>query len=217
MKETNNKVTISGEVVTEPEFNHEVFGEKFYIFKLASERTSGVDDIIPIIISERLYPISNIEIGKYFEIDGKYRSFNKHNEGKSQLVLNVFCCTIFENEIRNRDKNIIEITGYLCKPPIYRKTPLGREIADLLVAVNRPYAKSDYIPCIAWGRNAGYSAELNVGTEISLEGRIQSRTYQKKIDEETFEEKTAYEVSIRTFKVEDLINEEGEDINEQEN
>lgn len=203
MEFINNNVIISGEVVKEPKFSHEVFGEKFYNFEIACQRYSGTVDTILVLISERTYSMADIELGKVFEIKGCYRSYNSHEKDKTHLILSVFCEAISEYD-KNIDENKINLVGFIVKQPTYRKTPLGREIADVLIAVNRPYGKSDYIPCIAWGRNASYISELNVGTEISLVGRIQSRAYQKKVDEETVIEKIAYEVSISTFREEDI-------------
>lgn len=201
MKEiTNNKVIISGKVLSEPRLNHEVFGEAFYVFDLESERTSGIVDIIPIMVSERLICLGDIKLGKCFEVQGQFRSYNKHEEGKNRLILSVFACCIIESE--SNSKNEIELEGYICKAPIYRETPLGREIADLLVAVNRPYGKSDYIPCIAWGRNARYVSNLNVGAKIYIKGRIQSREYHKKVDEQMTEIRLAYEVSVNQIREE---------------
>lgn len=201
MKEiTNSKVIISGKVLSEPRFNHEVFGEVFYVFDLESTRTSGVVDIIPIMVSERLVCLDDIKLGKCFEIQGQFRSYNKHEDGKNHLILSVFARSIIESE--SNDKNEIELEGYICKSPIYRETPLGREIADLLVAVNRPYGKSDYIPCIAWGRNARYVSNFEVGTKIYVKGRIQSREYNKKIDEQMTEIRIAYEVSVSQIREE---------------
>lgn len=196
---TNNKVIISGEIVSEPKFSHEVFGESFYVFYLETKRNSGVEDTIPVMLSERLCPIKNIEVGEKIEVSGQYRSYNKRKDNKSTLVL-----TVFAHEITKETSgidNLIEIDGFICKPPIYRKTPLGREITDLLIAVNRPYGKSDYIPCIAWGRNALYVSDFELGTHIKCAGRIQSREYSKKIDEDMSEIRIAYEVSIGRLEV----------------
>ena len=173
----NNTVEVAGEVVTEPEYSHEAFGERFYIFNISVKRLSGMLDIIPVTISERAINISEIRVGKRFKIYGQFRSFNKHMEHEHRLILSVFARDIMELDDNQLDvnENYIFLDGYLCKEPIYRKTPLEREIADLLVAVNRSYGKSDYIPCIAWGRNARYASGLDVGTHMKVCGRIQSR------------------------------------------
>lgn len=195
----NNQVILSGEIVSNFEFSHEVYGEGFYIAMLASERTSGQKDIVPILVSDRIVDTGADWTGRFVRVSGQFRSYNKHEGGKSKLVLSVFV-TEFEEfkELPFSDNygNHIFLDGYICKPSIYRKTPLGREIADILLAVNRPYRKSDYIPCIAWGRNAVYASDLEVGTRLRIEGRIQSREYQKRISDDEFETRTAYEVSI---------------------
>lgn len=197
----NNKVTLSGEIVSNFGFSHEVYGEGFYTTMLVSERLSGEKDIIPIMVSERLINISEEEgwIGQKINISGQFRSFNKHEEGRNKLMLYVFAHEFIPvDEIEN--KNQIFLDGCICKPPTYRKTPLGREITDILLAVNRPYGKSDYIPCIAWGRNARFAGKLEVGTRLRIEGRIQSREYNKIVDG-ICESKMAYEVSVSKMAV----------------
>lgn len=194
----NNIVEVAGEVVTEPEYSHEAFGERFYIFSISVKRLSGMLDIIPVTISERAINIGEISVGKRFKIYGQFRSFNKHMEHEHRLILSVFARDIIELDDNQLDvsENYIFLDGYLCKEPLYRKTPLGREIVDLLVAANRSYGKSDYIPCIAWGRNARYASGLDVGMNIKIYGRIQSREYQKRISDTETETRTAYEVSV---------------------
>lgn len=194
----NNTVEVAGEVVTEPIYSHEAFGEKFYIFSISTKRLSGMLDTIPVTISERAINISEIRVGKRFKIYGQFRSFNKHMENEHRLILSVFARDIMELDDNQLDvnENYIFLDGYLCKEPIYRKTPLEREIADLLVAVNRSYGKSDYMPCIAWGRNARYASGLDVGTHIKICGRIQSRKYTKRISETESEQRIACEVSV---------------------
>lgn len=196
----NNQVTLSGEITSNFEFSHEVYGEGFYTAMLASERTSGQKDIIPIMVSDRLVDVKADWTGMFLKIFGQYRSYNKREDGGNRLQLSVFVRE-FENVIAERDfeikdENRISLDGYICKQPIYRKTLLGREIADILIAVNRPYGKSDYIPCIAWGRNARFASGLEVGTRLQIEGRIQSREYQKRISDDEYETRVAYEVSI---------------------
>lgn len=194
----NNIVEVAGEVVTEPEYSHEAFGERFYIFSISVKRLSGMLDIIPVTISERAINIGEIRVGKRFKICGQFRSFNKHMEHEHRIILSVFARDIMELDDNQLDvnENYIFLDGYLCKEPIYRKTPLEREIADLLVAVNRSYGKSDYIPCIAWGRTARYTSELDVSSHVKIFGRIQSREYQKRISDTETETRTAYEVSV---------------------
>lgn len=197
----NNQVTIIGKVVSEFLFSHEVFGEAFYLMDVRVGRLSESADTIPILISERLIDVSNDYRGSFVCISGQMRSYNRHEENRSKLILTVFAreIEIFDAEMEN--ENQIFLDGYICKAPSYRKTPLGREISDMLVAVNRPYGKSDYIPCICWGRNARFSSLLNVGYHIQVHGRIQSREYKKKISDDEFEYRVAYEVSVSKMEV----------------
>lgn len=190
----NNKVYVRGEVTTLPQFDHEVFDEKFFLVHLKVPRLSNSFDIIPITISERLIQ-NKIEIGNVLTVVGQFRSYNKQCEGKSKLLLTVFAREILPNDF-SENPNTIELTGFVCKEPIFRTTPFKREICDVLLAVNRAYNKSDYIPCIAWGRNARYVKDMKVGEEIMVVGRIQSREYQKKIADDQVESHTAYEISI---------------------
>lgn len=196
----NNFVEIGGILVDNPEFSHELFDEKFYKVNIESKRLSSSQDILPVIISERLIDIDNLVIGKKVYIKGQFRSYNKQEEIKNKLILSVFAKEI---DIIDTDDmltlNNAELIGYICKKPIYRKTPLGREIADVLVAVNRSYKKSDYIPCILWGRNAKFCEKLEVGTMVRISGRIQSRKYEKKLESGEILEKVAYEVSVSKF------------------
>ncbi len=194
----NNQVTISGEIVSRFTFSHDVFGEGFYLFDLKVNRLSDTADIIPVMVSERLIDVEQDLTGKYAVINGQFRSYNRHEENRNRLVLSVFAreIEISEDPAEGVRSNYIYLDGFVCKPPIYRQTPLGREIADLLLAVNRPYGKSDYIPCVIWGRNARYADRFEVGEHIQIWGRVQSRKYQKRIEEGVFEERTAYEVSV---------------------
>lgn len=206
----NNKVKISGMVCSGFTFSHEVFGEGFYIMTVAVKRKSESVDIIPVMVSDRLVDIEKNYSGMHVEISGQFRSFNRQEGEKRRLVLSVFAREIgFKEECGDFDLNDISLTGYICKQPAYRQTPLGREITDVVLAVNRPYRKSDYIPCIVWGRNARFAEALPVGTCVEIFGRIQSREYRKKISENEFETRTAYEVSVsRIEKVEECANEE---------
>ena len=191
-----NSVTLNGEICSEKEFSHEVYGEQFYTLKLSVKRLSEKADEILLTISERLTNLDELTVGTKVSILGQFRSYNKHEENKNRLILSVFVRElVIINEEPEENKNSITLNGYICKTPVYRKTPLGREIADVLLAVNRPYGKSDYIPCICWGRNARYASGLEVGQGITINGRVQSRVYTKKIGEEV-EERTAYEVSV---------------------
>lgn len=207
----NNSVYIAGKIVEECVFSHEVYGEGFYIFKISSERLSDNEDILPITISERLIDKSQLVLDTHVEIHGQLRSYNNYSNKKNKLVLTIFAreINLIEAE-QNKNPNQICLNGYVCKPPVYRKTPFGREISDLLIAVNRAYNKSDYIPCIAWGRNARYTMNFTVGINIKIWGRIQSRNYQKKIGEQ-IEERVAYEVSVS--KIEMIQPEENEETN----
>lgn len=188
-----NNVSLSGEIIAELSLSHEVYGEKFYSSSLKVKRLSEVYDVIPILVSERLIS-EKLEVGSQITVRGQFRSYNKIDDGKSHLLL-----TLFIRDLRAFDEsvnaNTIELLGFICKPPIFRVTPFMREICDCLIAVNRAYNKSDYIPCIAWGRNARYVKGLRVGEKIFIEGRIQSREYQKKIGED-IQVKVAYEVSV---------------------
>jgi single-stranded DNA-binding protein len=199
----NNVVTISGEIITELEFSHEVYGEGFYSFLLEVPRLSDYYDVIPITISERLIVNQNLDVGKFIEVEGQFRSYNSITSEGNKLILTVFAreINLLDSKGDIRNPNQIFLNGYICKKPIYRTTPFGREITDILLAVNRPYSKSDYIPCIAWGRNARYSESFSIGDNIKLWGRIQSRTYQKKMDTGEILSKTAYEVSISKMEV----------------
>ena len=195
----NNSVTISGMVTCEPVYSHEIYGEKFYEVTLSVKRLSGMDDYLPISVSEHL--LSDIfHEGQMVTVSGQFRSYNKTVGEKSKLMLTVFVRDVlpFDETI---NPNTLELTGYICKPPIYRTTPFNREICDVLIAVNRQYNKSDYIPCIVWGRNARFAGGLAVGEHINVLGRVQSRNYQKKLPDETIVTRTAYEVSVSKITV----------------
>ena len=193
----NNQVSIMGKIATGFTFSHLVFGEGFYTMELIVKRLSDSEDRIPVMVSERLIDVTQDYIGEYIEIHGQFRSYNRHEEKHNRLVLSVFAREVkfVEEDDENVPVNQIFMDGFICKPPVYRKTPLGREIADILLAVNRPYGKSDYIPCICWGRNARFAGNLEIGSRIQLIGRIQSREYQKRIGEGKVVDKIAYEVS----------------------
>lgn len=194
----NNQVQIMGKIASDFTFSHQVFGEGFYTLELVVKRLSDSEDRIPLMVSERLIDVNQNYEGEYIQVQGQFRSYNRHEEKKNRLVLSVFVRELsFVDEVDDSMvSNQIFLDGYICKSPIYRKTPLGREIADLLLAVNRPYGKSDYIPCICWGRNARYASAFDVGGHVLLWGRIQSRDYMKKISETESEKRTAYEISV---------------------
>ena len=193
--EKNNKVFISGEIISNAEFSHEVYGEGFYEMSVLVKRLSGQGDVLPVTVSERLIADKDLKIGVTINALGQFRSYNKLVDGKSKLMLTVFVRELLDSMVV-KNPNTIVLSGYICKPPVYRTTPFNREIADILIAVNRSYNKSDYIPCIAWGRNARFAKNLMVGEKIAISGRIQSREYQKRISESDVKVMTAYEVSI---------------------
>lgn len=199
----NNQVLVAGKVDSQPTFAHEIYGEGFYNFTLAVPRLSGYIDLLPVTVSERLIDIGQLSVDTQVVIKGQFRSYNKFLDGKNRLILTVFAKDIAlrgENEdIKN--PNQIYLDGYICKPPVYRTTPLNREIADVLLAVNRPYNKSDYIPVIMWGRNARFAQNLPVGQRLKVWGRIQSRPYQKKLPNGEIQERIAYEVSVSKLQV----------------
>ena len=194
----NNQVIIMGEIISDFQFSHEIFGEGFYMVDVNVPRLSDSCDVIPLMVSERLIDVNEDYRGQGIMVQGQFRSYNRHEEKKNRLVLSVFVRELefVEEEPESSRTNQIFLEGYICKMPVYRKTPLGREIADLLVAVNRPYGKSDYIPCICWGRNARYAGSFEVGAHCAVWGRIQSREYMKKLSEDQLEKRIAYEVSV---------------------
>ena len=199
----NNNVELVGEIVSDFRFSHEVYGERFYLVDVAVKRTSETIDYLPLLISEYLIDVNKNRIGEIIHVTGQFRSYNRHEELKNRLVLSVFVLEIefIEEETDEMKSNQIILDGYICKDPIYRKTPLGREIADLLVAVNRSYSKSDYIPCICWSRNARHASGLPLGTHLKITGRIQSRDYIKHHSNGEEEERRAYEISASRIEV----------------
>lgn len=196
----NNNGTISGKIATDPVLNHRFRGENFYYFEVESTRLSGIKDVVPVTVSEHLLKEMDLGIGKRVKITGQFRSYNLREGDKSKLILRLFANEICADDRTEGNVNYITLTGWICKPVILRETPLKREISDVMLAVHRPYDKSDYIPCIAWGRNARRISMLDVGTQISIHGRIQSRIYQKRINENLSEVRTAYEVSVDWLK-----------------
>ena len=209
----NNYLTLVGKVTGEKKFSHEIYGERFYVFNLEIPRLSGNSDMIPITVSERLIKEDTLQEGKKLLVKGQFRSYNSYENEKNRLILTVFAKDIVElneneendeeNEMVKKDTvtNEVVLVGYICKKPIYRQTPFGREISDLLLAVNRAYNKSDYIPCIAWGRNARFCQNIEVGTQVKVVGRVQSRQYEKKHEDGTVETRVAYEVSVGSLEV----------------
>lgn len=209
----NNHLVLVGKITSEKSFSHEVYGENFYNFNMEVSRLSDITDIIPVTVSERLIIDMPIEIGKEIIVEGQFRSYNTYEDNRSRLVLTVFAKEIVERVVTGPEDekvnitNEVTLTGFLCKQAVYRKTPFGREIADILLAVNRSYNKSDYIPCIAWGRNARFCNNLPVGSSVKILGRIQSRNYIKTLEDGTQLHKTAYEVSIGSMQ---LVKEDGQ-------
>ena len=218
----NNYLTLVGKVTGEKKFSHEIYGESFYVFNLEIPRLSGNSDIIPITVSERLLKEETLQEGKKLLIKGQFRSYNSYENEKNRLILTVFAKDIVEleeNEVEEEENEIVKketitnevvLVGYICKKPIYRQTPFGREISDLLLAVNRAYNKSDYIPCIAWGRTARFCQNLEVGSQVKVVGIVQSRTYEKIHEDGSVETRIAYEVSVGSLEVIDEKNEENE-------
>ena len=224
----NNYLTLVGKVTSEKKFSHEIYGERFYSFDLEIPRLSGAADIIPVTASERLFTDEMMQMGTKLLIKGQFRSYNSYENEKNKLILTVFAKDIerleedSEEVLENTESeenseevdearkeafrkdyitNEVVLVGFICKKPVYRQTPFGREIADLLLAVNRAYNKSDYIPSIAWGRNARFCQNLEVGTEVKIVGRVQSRNYEKKLEDGSIIKKVAYEVSVGSLEV----------------
>ncbi|MBQ3427233.1 MAG: single-stranded DNA-binding protein [Clostridia bacterium] len=200
---TNNQALVTGVIADEFKFNHEIYAEKFYTFTLNIPRLSGTDDSVRIMVSERLLAEDSFCIGDTVDVEGQFRSYNSYEpSGENRLILTVFAKDIHKSDSELRhNPNTLYLNGYICKKPIFRVTPFGREICDLLIAVNRSYNKSDYIPVIAWGRNARYAKTLEVGDNVKIWGRIQSRQYQKKLSEDETVTKTAYEVSVNRMEL----------------
>lgn len=200
--EMTNQAIVAGEVITEFQFSHEIFGEGFYTLKIQVRRLSDATDEIPLLVSERLVDVTKNYIGRKLEAKGQFRSYNKHESEKNHLILSLFVRELeWIDSYENRKPNYIMLDGYICKEPVYRMTPLGREICDILLAVNRAYGKSDYIPCICWGRNARFAGNLEIGSHIQVLGRIQSRKYQKKVGENQIIYRTAYEISVNKLEI----------------
>lgn len=204
----DTNTTLEGIIKEEGTYSHEIHGEKFYTLKLGILRLSGYEDVIPITFSERLIQKDTLKEGKKILIRGQIRTYNKYKNGKNQLIITIFAREIEElEEFITENESIVNevtLTGYICKNPIYRKTPLGREITDLLVAVNRNYDKSDYVPSVVWGRNARYCKDLEIGSKINLVGRIQSRIYEKQDANGNVEKRAAYELSISSLQLVNL-------------
>lgn len=202
MDNTNNQATVIGTIEDDFKLNHEIYAEKFYTFTISIPRLSGASDNVRIMISERLIMDSDYKKGDKVEVTGQFRSYNNYENGDNRLVLTVFAKDIcYYDGDENKNPNELYLNGFICKEPVYRTTPFGREITDILLAVNRSYNKSDYIPIIAWGRNARFAKNLSVGDNVKLWGRIQSRNYQKRISDDEVITKTAYEVSVNRMEL----------------
>lgn len=213
MDNTNNHATVIGVIDSDFVLNHEIYAEKFYTFSLNIPRLSGANDSIRIMISERLIMDGDYKKGDNVEVSGQFRSYNSYENGSNKLILTVFAKDICRyDEDENKNPNMLYLNGYICKEPVYRTTPFGREITDILLAVNRSYNKSDYIPIIAWGRNARFAKNLQIGDNVKLWGRIQSRNYQKRVSDDEVITKTAYEVSINRMELVDSSEENSEPI-----
>ena len=196
--DNNNNVILKGKITKLPTYSHTVMGEGFFEMEIEAQRLSAEFDYLPVTISERL--MGEFSIGQEIGIIGQFRSYNKLGEGKSKLMLTVFVKELISPSELS-EINQICLIGYICKEPIYRTTPFGREICDVLLAVNRAYNKSDYLPCIAWGRNARFVRDLGIGEKLEVQGRLQSRKYQKRIDDGTTETRVAYEISISSIMI----------------
>jgi len=197
----NNIARLTGTVDSEPVFSHEVYGEGFYVFNVRSRRLSGSFDVIPVTVSDRLTEISEYRTGRFILAEGQFRSYNSANSagfgGQVKLALTLFAQEVsFPEEVPETDTDSVELDGFICKPPVYRTTPFNREICDFLLAVNRSYNKSDYLPCICWGRNARFCGKRSVGERVKVVGRMQSRVYQKKQPDGSLLDRVAYEVSV---------------------
>ncbi len=211
----NNMAKLTGCIEKEPVFSHEVYGEGFYIFIVRTRRLSESSDLIPVTVSDRLTDISGLKKGRFTMLEGQFRSYNSvMNSGQIKLTLTLFAQEIsFPEVIPDTDVDVVEMNGFICKPPVYRTTPFNREISDFLLAVNRSYNKSDYLPCICWGRNARFCGKRKVGDHVRVVGRMQSRVYQKKLPDGTVSERTAYEVSVSKIELVDAqeVQNAGED------
>ena len=217
MENSNNFIDVGGRIISDFVFSHEIYGEGFYRFDVEIGRLSGAGDVLPVTVSERIVDKDAMLIGQLIRVNGQIRSYNNYVEAdkRNKLVLTVFARDIeLIADLPEQNPNDVYLDGFLCKPAIYRTTPFGREISDLLLAINRSYNKSDYIPCITWGRNARYASKLTVGDRVRIWGRMQSRIYQKKLENGEVLEKTAFEVSVS--KIEIITAEQAETMNIEE-
>ena len=201
MRYKNSQALLSGYLAEEPTYSHECKGESFYKARLDVLRKSGVIDTIPVIVSEVFLTSENQIPGTYWAVAGQIRSYNERDaEGKMHLQVFFFIMQQVDREERIPENEIF-LDGYLCSPPNHRMTPTGREISDMMIAVNRSFGKTDYIPCICWGRNALFASRLAAGNHIQIHGRIQSREYIKQTNETESEQHIVYEVSASRVKL----------------
>ncbi len=191
----NNFISLQGRVDGDIEYSHSVLDEEFYKFKLNVSRLSGVVDSLPVTVPKKLLENTQLADGDKISLTGQLRSYNKYQENRTRLILTAFAKSIEVEENGEENPNNVLLNGFVCKAPTYRKTPFGREITDVIIAVNRAFNRSDYIPTICWGKNAILCRDLPVGTNVIIKGRLQSREYTKRMGEE-FETRTAYEVSV---------------------
>lgn len=198
MENPNNRMLTAGYLAGTPQRSHEVMNEPFYSAVLNVKRLSGAMDSIPITIPGKLIVEGQSLEDKLLLVQGQVRSYNKIVEGSGRLMVTLFAQSIVPTQ-DNETLNRVELTGALCKPPVYRSTPFGREICDMMLAVNRAFGKSDYIPCIAWGRNAQFASRFRVGDKVHLTGRLQSREYQKLLESGEYITRNAFEVSAFTL------------------
>ncbi len=201
MENPNNRIVAVGRLEGGLELSHEVMNEPFYTGTLLVKRLSGAVDRLPVTIPGKLMALLPQEETQLL-MSGQVRSYNKVVEGAGRLMVTLFAQGITPSP-DNETLNKVSLTGSLCKPPVYRSTPFGREICDMMLAVNRAFGKSDYIPCIAWGRNAQYASRFGVGDRVRLTGRLQSREYQKLLESGEYLSRNAYEVSCFTLEAAD--------------
>ena len=193
MEHTGNHITLCGTLRALPEYSHSNHERRFFRFELEVERLSGTADVLPVMAAEDVLMAADLFAGGRFLVEGQIRSFNSRAESGRRLIISVFAESVTTTE--QPPQNDAVLTGTICKPPIYRRTPLGREICDVMLAVPRQYQRTDYIPCILWGRSAQEAASALPGSKLHVTGRLQSRDYIKVIDGESFT-RTAYELSV---------------------
>ena len=192
MENTTNQAVFCGYMTKKPEFSHENHGRRFFRFLLEIPRLSGTEDLLPVVAAEELLAGAEAD-GGALRVTGQIRTFNSRTGEGRKLIISIFADTI--EPCDGEPENTVILAGAVCKAPILRRTPLGRDICDIMLAVSRKYHRTDYIPCILWGKTAQETAGLTVGSRLELHGRLQSRNYLKVLTDRT-EERTAYEVSV---------------------